>query len=257
MPHQPGQAFLSPMEVSVEAHPVLVAAVDRLLHQHTGPDGCHVLDLGGGTGGQAVRLAVAGHRVTVVDPSPDALAALGRRAREAGVSGRINGIQGDAEALADVVEPGSVDVLLCHEVLEQVDDPAQALRAAAEALRSGGGISVLVAQRCAAVLARAVTGRVREADAILTSDDGRAGPKDPLRRRFTWDQLRDLLVEAGFAADTLHRGAVGVFSDLVPVAALVDDPGALAVLDRLDVEACANPAFLDVAAGLHVVALRR
>ena len=38
-----------------------------------------VLDLGGGTGGTAVPLAVAGHDVTVVDPSPDALASLRRR----------------------------------------------------------------------------------------------------------------------------------------------------------------------------------
>ncbi|MCG5437905.1 class I SAM-dependent methyltransferase, partial [Micromonospora foliorum] len=45
-----------------------------------------VLDVGGGTGGFAVPLARAGHRVTVVDASPDALAALTRRAAEAGVA---------------------------------------------------------------------------------------------------------------------------------------------------------------------------
>ena len=38
--------------------------------------GRDVVDLGGGTGGFAVRLAESGHRVRVVDPSPDALAAL-------------------------------------------------------------------------------------------------------------------------------------------------------------------------------------
>src|SRR5207247_4070895 len=32
-----------------------------------------VVDVGGGTGGFAVPLATLGHRVTVVDPSPDAL----------------------------------------------------------------------------------------------------------------------------------------------------------------------------------------
>src|SRR3954466_8507042 len=41
-----------------------------------------VLDAGGGTGGFAVPLAERGHQVTVVDPSPDALAALGRRVAE-------------------------------------------------------------------------------------------------------------------------------------------------------------------------------
>ena len=40
-----------------------------------------VLDIGGGTGGLAVRVAELGHRVRVVDPSPDALASLDRRAR--------------------------------------------------------------------------------------------------------------------------------------------------------------------------------
>src|SRR3954447_23522282 len=43
-----------------------------------------VLDIGGGTGGFAVRVAGLGHRVAVVDPSPDALAALARRARGGG-----------------------------------------------------------------------------------------------------------------------------------------------------------------------------
>ncbi|MFB9314937.1 SAM-dependent methyltransferase, partial [Nocardioides plantarum] len=31
-----------------------------------------VVDIGGGTGGSAVRIAGLGHRVTVVDPRPDA-----------------------------------------------------------------------------------------------------------------------------------------------------------------------------------------
>src|SRR4051812_38341561 len=47
-----------------------------------------VLDVGGGTGGFAVPLAELGHRVTVVDPSPDALASLERRAQDVDVSVR-------------------------------------------------------------------------------------------------------------------------------------------------------------------------
>ena len=59
---------------------VVLDALDDVLPA----SGADVVDIGGGTGGSAVRLAAAGHRVTVVDPSPDALAALARRAREAG-----------------------------------------------------------------------------------------------------------------------------------------------------------------------------
>src|SRR5215218_10860021 len=83
-----------------------------------------VLDIGGGTGGFAVRVAELGHRVSVIDPSPDALAALDRRAREQGVA--VTGQQGDVADLLEVTGPASADVVLCHGVLEVVDDPAAA-----------------------------------------------------------------------------------------------------------------------------------
>ena len=82
-----------------------------------------ILDLGGGTGGDAVRLALLGHRVAVVDPSPDALASLHRRAVDSGPAAAVHGILGDAADLLDHVEPASYDLVICHGVLEHVDDP--------------------------------------------------------------------------------------------------------------------------------------
>src|SRR2546430_5783936 len=54
-----------------------------------------VLDLGGGDGGDAVRLAARGHRVTLVDQSPGMLAAGRDRAREAGVGGLVECVEAD------------------------------------------------------------------------------------------------------------------------------------------------------------------
>ena len=62
-----------------------------------------VLDVGGGTGGLAVPLALAGHDVLVVDPSPDALASLRRRAGESDAAARVRAVQGDADSLAEVL----------------------------------------------------------------------------------------------------------------------------------------------------------
>src|ERR671915_1021479 len=86
-----------------------------------------IVDVGGGTGGTAIPLAGRGHRVTVIDPSPDALAALERRAVEAGVTDRIRARQGDAAGLADLVPAHQADVVVCHRVLEVVDAPGEAL----------------------------------------------------------------------------------------------------------------------------------
>src|SRR5688500_11398305 len=96
-------------------------------------DGLDVLDIGGGTGGFAVRVAELGHHVTVVDPSPDALAILDRRSEETGVADRVNGVQGDLATVPELVEDGSVDVVLCHGVLEVVDEPRSAMAAIAGA----------------------------------------------------------------------------------------------------------------------------
>ena len=92
-----------------------------------------VIDLGGGTGGLAVPLALAGHDVTVVDPSPDALASLRRRATEAQASSRVSAVQGDAETLASLVGRDRPDLVLCHGTLEYVDDPAATLAQVAAA----------------------------------------------------------------------------------------------------------------------------
>lgn len=205
-----------------------------------------VVDIGGGTGGSAVRVAELGHRVSVVDPSPDALAALDRRAREAGVE--VVGHQGDLSGLADVVGAGSADVVLCHGVLEVVD-PVDALVRIREVLRPGGTLSLLVAQRHAAVIARALAGHFQQALGLLEHGDetgGRTG------RRFTADELTELLADAGFAVDAVH--AVRVFADLVPGSLLDLEPGATAALTELERAVSARPDYLPLATQVHVLA---
>lgn len=205
-----------------------------------------VLDIGGGTGGFAVRVAEIGHRVTVVDPSPDALASLDRRARERGVE--VAGQQGDLSTLLDLVGPGSADVVLCHGVLEVVDDPAAALATIREVLRPGGTLSLLVAQRHAAVVARAMAGHFGQALALL--DDpaatGRSG------RRFTVDEATGLLAGAGFEVASVH--GVRVFADLVPGSLLDLEPGATAALVELEHATSERPEYLPLATQLHVLA---
>ncbi|MBM9461324.1 methyltransferase domain-containing protein [Nocardioides sp. zg-536] len=207
-----------------------------------------VVDLGGGTGGLAVRLAGAGHRVRVVDPSPDALASLRRRAEEA--RQQVVGLQGDVTDLVEVVGAGSADVVVCHGVLEVVD-PGQALARVREVLRPGGLLSLVVGQRHAAVLARAMAGHFVQARDLL--DD--AEPLDARTgRRFTAEEVARLLVAAGFEPQATY--GVRVFGDLVP-AALVDlEPGAAGSLVELERAVAQRPEYFPLATQLHVLATR-
>ena len=87
----------------VEAWAVVSAAIEKRAADVGHP--LQVVDLGGGVGGLAVRIAKLGHRVTVVDPSPNALASLQRWVAEAGVADQVVSLQGDSESLAELVEP--------------------------------------------------------------------------------------------------------------------------------------------------------
>lgn len=229
----------------------LQAELDR--RATSGP--LEVLDAGGGTGGFAVPLAELGHRVTVVDPSPDSLAALARRAAEAGVAELVTARQGDLASLADVVAAGSCDLVLCHSVLEVVDDPAAALQQAADALRPGGCISVLAANRTAAVFSRALAGHFAEARHVLDDPAGRWGATDSTARRFLLAQLSALLDGAGLAVVAVH--GVRIFTDLVARHLLDADQAALDQLVELELAVADQPAFRDVATQLHVLARLR
>lgn len=213
-----------------------------------------VVDLGGGTGGMAVWIAGLGHHVTVVDPSPDALASLERRAAEADVSELVRGVQGDAATLLDVVGPSTADVVVCHGVLEVVDEPAQALRAAAETLQPGGYLSVLAAQRAAAVFARALAGHLVDAKTVLADPNGSWGSADPVPRRFDQADLEALLAEAGFEVADV-RG-VRIFTDHLSSAVVETEPGQAEALLDLEAAVATHPAFMAIATQLHLIAIR-
>ena len=222
---------------------------------HGADAGLDVVDIGGGTGGFAVRLAQQGHPVTVVDPSPDALAALDRRADEAGVADLVTGVLGDTADLADLerTAAGSADVVLCHGVLEVVADPAAALRTIAEVLRPGGLLSLLVAQRHAAVVARAMAGHFQQA-ARPARRRRIPAPGRPVAggRRYTADEVATLLADAGFTVAATH--AVRVFADLVPGSLLDLEPGATAALVDLERAVADRPEYLPLATQVHVLA---
>lgn len=229
------------------------AAVWSVLYDELARSGAalSIVDVGGGTGGFAVPLAGLGHRVTVIDPSPDALATLDRRAKAAGVAGQIRAVQGDTDTLLELVSPDSADLVLCHSLLEVVDDPAATLRLVAAVLGSGGCLSVLVANRAAAVLARALGGHFADAERALGDPHGRWGDGDGESRRFDPAAVVALVGSAGLAVEQVH--GVRVVADLVP-GAVADSAGESLVSVELALAAVAP--YRDIATQTHVLARR-
>lgn len=94
-----------------------------------------LLDLGTGTGRMLERLAPKATRAVGVDASHAMLAVARANLEKAGLS-RVELRQGDIYALP--FARGSFDLVIVHQVLHFLDDPARALREAAAMLSPGG-----------------------------------------------------------------------------------------------------------------------
>ncbi len=108
---------------------------------------CDILDFGSGLGVTANHLA-AWHNVTAVEPNGEMI----------GSSYRENGytqVQGGLEALADYRD-GEFDYILCHNVLEYIEDKEPVFAELMRLLKSGGTLSIVKHNRAGRVFGAAV-----------------------------------------------------------------------------------------------------
>ncbi|MGA8429665.1 MAG: methyltransferase domain-containing protein [Candidatus Sulfotelmatobacter sp.] len=174
------------------------------------------LDIGGGTGAMAVRLARLGIHVTLLDASVPMLDFAQRAAHEAGVVASIALKHGDAAQLATLVQGESFDLILCHNVLEYIDNPCAVLCSAARALRDPSSIiSILVRNQAGEVLKAAIQdGDLAAVEHNLTAEWGHESLYGGGVRLFTRESLCAMLLESSLAV-TARRG-VRVMSDYLP-----------------------------------------
>jgi S-adenosylmethionine-dependent methyltransferase len=175
-----------------------------------------VLDLGCGTGETGVRLARLGIDVTLLDSSPAMLSIAERAAWEAGVTDKVSLQHADAAQVANLFHARSFDVILCHNLLEFVEDPGAVLLGAACSLRESSSIlSILVRNQAGEVFKSAIlTGDLAAAESNLSSEWGRESLYGGRTRLFTPGSLRAMLTDA--ALEPVAEQGVRVLSDYLP-----------------------------------------
>lgn len=175
-----------------------------------------VLDVGGGTASAAVRLARLGFHVTVLDSSPAMVELAQRNIDEAGESKAITVKRGEAADLANIFSVQSFDIVLCHNLLEFVDDPRSVLRGIAPLMRSPSAIlSILVRNQAGEVLKAALgSGDLTTADCNLNENFAEESLYGGKVRLFTPDALSKML-EYESLRQIAMRG-VRVLADYLP-----------------------------------------
>ncbi len=212
------------------------------------------LDLGCGTGANGLRLARLGFEVTLVDSSPAMLDIAKRAAMRAGISKRIEFKPGDADRVANLFDPESFDVILCHNILEFVDDPGAVLRGVARGLRDSSAIlSVLVRNHAGEVLKAAIhAGDLTAAEHNLIAQWGNEALYGGRVRLFRPDNLHALLETASLAV-IAERGVRVIADYLSPRISLSAEYDRILELER---KLGRRPEFAAVARYTHFLARR-
>lgn len=251
---------LSGFDTSLDHLQWRLSPLERLRHtlteanlaRHWGDEPSRVLDVAGGNGVTAVRLATQGHEVTVLDPAGAMLSTTIQAAESHGVADKLHVVQAGAEDAPEVFGADEFDLVLCHNLLhyaESADDRERVLRAIMAPLRSGGLLSVLgpnedFGPAQAVVRDRAPDLALRELHAVPSEWS------DPV----TVGEIVASLARLG--VDEVLRYGVRCVSDLVrPEDA--ENPAFMADLERLELELSDRMPHLLTARFYHLIARQR
>lgn len=212
------------------------------------------LDLGCGTGAVAVRLAQLGFHVTLLDSSLAMLDIAERAAIDPGVSDKMVLKHGDAAQSASLFRCGSFDLILCHNLLEYVDDPGAVLCGAARVMRGSSAIfSVLVRNQAGEALKAAIqSGDLAAAKEGLTAEWGQESLYGGKVRLFTSVSLRNMLKAASFRV-IAERGVRVIVDYLPPQVSRSDEYERILELER---KLGSRAEFAAMARYIHVLARR-
>jgi S-adenosylmethionine-dependent methyltransferase len=133
----------------------------------------------------------------------------------------VANLSADAKAQ---LETSSFAVIVCHNLLEYMDDPETVLSSIKILIKPGGIVSILVRNRAGEVLKAAIkSGDLEQATRNLTTESVKESLYGGDARLFDPGSLRDSLMRSSL--ETIAERGVRVMSDYLPAKLLSDDAG--------------------------------
>ncbi|MAS36358.1 MAG: SAM-dependent methyltransferase [Anaerolineaceae bacterium] len=203
------------------------------LKRHLPGHALRVLDAGGGSGSDAIPLAQQGHHVTLADFSGAMLDEARSQAKALDVAERMQFVQADLlELPAHFLEP-VFDVVLCHNVLQYLDDAQAGMHAICGPLKPDGIVSVININRYSDLLQAALLRHdLSEALANLDTHESFTPLFDTPLRHYAGEELIPVLEAAG--CTLLGHYGVRCINDYITDNALKTDPTFYARLEALE-----------------------
>jgi S-adenosylmethionine-dependent methyltransferase len=205
------------------------------LQKHLPGTSLRILDAGGGSGCDAIPLARDGHRVELLDYSPEMLKAAGENAKREGLLENIRFHQADALALEKSFPQPAFDAVVCHNVLQFANDPQNLLGGLARTLLPGGILS-LISGNPDTIPYRAAF-YAGDLDEAFRRIGVRSYPHQFFQTsvtEYSAEEIREMLPDAGLAFEA--RYGIRCLADYWGVEEAKSKPEVQAGLERLEYE---------------------
>lgn len=168
-----------------------------------------VLDAGAGLGHISEWLLAQGHRLTLCEPSAEMLEAARGHLDALPSAYPVEYLQLPLQALPALGQ--QYDLVICHAVLEWLDDPAAALLVLQQLCRPGGAVSLAFYNRDALVFKNLIKGQFRKLQKNRLAGSKRSlTPQQPLDPR----EVEQWITQAGLVSQ--RRSGIRVFYDYMP-----------------------------------------
>ncbi len=227
--------------------------VQHNLQRHILGGRLDVLDVGGGNGLDSLPLATQGHAVTLFDASTQMLADAERRVKEAGLADRVRLVQGELATVGSLFPEPTFDLVLCHNVLQYLDNAADALRSVCSLLRPGGQLSVIVPNPASEALFVALQELdLRTALTRLDPTSGFYPVFGVVTRRYTVQQIEQWIQAVG--CTLVAQYGIHSVSKYIAADKLKDNPTLLDDLVRLEFAMSDRYPYYLIARLMHLIA---
>ncbi|GAB2900606.1 methyltransferase [Microbulbifer echini] len=192
-----------------------------------------VVDAGGGQGHFAMDLAAAGHRVYLADISAQMLEHAAAEIEARHLHKQITLLHEPLQGLAQMEALRDTDLVICHAVLEWLEEPQQALQQLRSLLKPGGHLSLTFYNRRALEFRLLQRGSFRQLERNIGENywgghSGSLTPQNPLL--LEW--VNEWLQQAGFEV-TCHSG-IRCFHDFMTPSIREKLPAAAIVQKELE-----------------------
>lgn len=172
------------------------------LAKHLGQNPMRILDVGGGNGLDSIPFAKQGHDVKIVDYSQEMLTDVQYRIVQENIGNQVTTHLADVKNILDVFPDLQFDLILCHNVLQYLDDVPSLLQNFTKLLKPEGVVSIISINRYSTPYHTAfLDNNLAEAFAQLNTCTSKAKIFDTLMTNYCADEIKELLETAGIVPE--------------------------------------------------------